>query len=365
MLIRLQIDDSIGRRKSTFLADPRWRPPLSANPQAALYDVLLNLASELPYLLEHSDSLQQLSIPHEVQAAGTNLLHLSYILERNLQEWYALLEKQISEPLLWAESTSSPNTPFGDGSSSIFPTAFHFANLSVALVHLRYWSTLILIYQSILQIDEKLESALTGQRSFTLLKDESRLLSMTAQHSNRKLKDQIDKLSRYICESIGYCHQEEMGGLGTSSTLSALWVAHQVFRNRAGPESAWCIGVLVGMGKSGLRLATQLARTISAPLGNQASIGVYGDLRATGSSPTSWGEEVLRSEGTKRDLIQSVTGNDWSTGSLAFFDNPRPGISSSNFERPIENSIGMTESFFPPQNFQFEADSHNEGGNEI
>lgn len=173
----------------------------------------------------------------------TRLLQRCSALHAQLLTWCEYLREQVHGSL-YRSVPSVAHSPADPLNGRIFPLAFHFPNLSIAQQLLLYWSTLIVLYRTIQDIDKRLRSNKTEDvvvGSESRLTDNASRSDLRSDH-NCPSNATISALANKICQSFEYCYRSTNGTLGVQSTIIPRWVAHDFYASHPEYERelAWC-----------------------------------------------------------------------------------------------------------------------------
>jgi hypothetical protein len=205
---------------------------------------------QIPPLLETFDTLLITDINKEAEESVlTRIIHRCSSLHTQLLAWYRVLNEQIPGQMYWSGPSKAHN-PADLFGTRIFPLAFEFPSLNISQLLLLYWSTLIVLYRTMQDIDKReqrfrSEADDTEHSPSSLLQDSASDSdpTFTQHHSpNCPSTNHIAPLAGKICQSFGYCYKSTSGTLGVQYTLFPRWVVQEFYASR--PEYyrqlAWC-----------------------------------------------------------------------------------------------------------------------------
>jgi hypothetical protein len=227
---------SIAERKSSFLARSDWKGvslPWVTHP---LINELLDIAVDLPSVLEQVDSCTQTKFRDghdsttsmEDETLG-RVLNSCLTLNQNLTQWKLELQKSAPGPLEYKVAA-----PLEDSSLEIgnpFLTGLAFPTILVGKMHCHYWALQIVLQDAIANLTE-----LMYQKNPTVYHYSATL----------DAQDTADLYATNICRSASYLTSAEFGTMGTQSTAWPLIVAQKHFGSRAKVEDEartkhqWC-----------------------------------------------------------------------------------------------------------------------------
>jgi hypothetical protein len=214
-------------------------------------DKLMDIACELPLMLEAADLLMftKESSEHDQKAVIGTLISI-------VNEIYAYQVRlqQSSEIPLYTTAPSQLVNPVDDAHpTKLFPFAIAFRSLQVAGYFVVSWAILVQIYASLLPLYEHIWGNVSVSPTVTNLlmwcrsSAEASVHNLDIENSTLPLgsiKDEADKLARYLCQSIEYCHRMDMGTFGPQMMLYSQWVMRIYFRQVGSErELQWCLNV--------------------------------------------------------------------------------------------------------------------------
>ena len=208
---------------------------------------LIDVACEVPALLEKSELLiaSHHMMPEQWRAS---LFKDSLAVLEKLHDRHQKYRAEIAKPLYWA-MPSAVHSPADDPyKSKLFPFALQFESLEIATQTVLWWAIVLQILCSMIDLYEHffgssiLSSAFDQSRSGNLSGQEPLLNSRFPTMSS--VKEEADKLARYLCQSIEYCHKVENGTSGPQMTTHAQWVLKSYFRRfQYERELVWCLNI--------------------------------------------------------------------------------------------------------------------------
>ena len=244
------IFDALGaRRPSCFSTSKWWRTSVDRLGDKG-YEALLRMITTLPGVLEKVDAVVGMTPCTESVATWRDLLGLSVRLEKALRYW---AEESLGQDSFFGAGFRSEGstTVQGNSTSSNPSTDMEFPNLYVARLYLLYWSSMVLLYESITALLHNLDLATSATAS-------SRVRSAIS--SPIVYTNTAHTLALNIRYSIHYCLRPENGFIGKSLTLLPLWIARNHLRDCGDLEAKWCDGVLEGMGKRNLAFGLKVRK---------------------------------------------------------------------------------------------------------
>jgi hypothetical protein len=161
-------------------------------------------------------------------------------MDAKLRRLYKELESRNLGPLYWSKF-STQNNPVDDPElGKVFPVAFHFPNLRVAHTCMLHWMASMLLWLLLSPMHRALSAMQFDMSGLPVL------------------EDQLDVvlLSRNICQSLEYCMQDEMQGLGAAITIIPLHVVIKVLDDYPGcsREVSWARAMAKKVADKGIRV---------------------------------------------------------------------------------------------------------------
>jgi hypothetical protein len=239
-----QILEALRTRRVSVLASLEWQ--CCTNENHDLYCHLQDLMIQLPSIMEALDTHAVNTNKTAERAVLIQLLQLCSKLDGQLLSWVEQLKEQVYSQLYWTVPSVANNPADDPILGRIFPLAFHFPSLSMAQLLILYWSTLVLLYRTIQDIQKRLKSNANSSTEMQHSigpheKDGGELCS----DGNRLSNKQIALLADNIAQSFEYCYHSNNGTLGPQSTVYSLWVAQSFYESQSDRERelAWCSGL--------------------------------------------------------------------------------------------------------------------------
>jgi hypothetical protein len=201
------------------LSEPPWTEGPWQSVSKGPFHRLLDILVPAPNIFKQADELQNLP-PNRVLAAALDLLGRCWKLDSDLRKCYEELEISTSGPLFWREFSTATTLNDDRELDKMFPVAYHFPNLSTANTLLLYWAVLTMLWSGLTQLYGLFRNFRSlGGASFNM--DELPPLELRT--------NMIFAVSS-ICQSVEYCMQDEMIGLGPSSLIAPLSIAAEVLQ---------------------------------------------------------------------------------------------------------------------------------------
>jgi hypothetical protein len=130
----------------------------------------------------------------------------------------------------------------GAGASLSIPSSF----LTVAMLLILNFAAILQVISTVLALLSKFP---TLHQAFALMdrnaKEGETSTSINPKFSSASaIRSEADRLARMICQSVEYCHRQEMGTIGPQSSTYGRWVVGRYYRE-AGlrRELDWCLNI--------------------------------------------------------------------------------------------------------------------------
>lgn len=229
--------------------------------KAGEFDELIDLLGEVPVLLEKTEALLKQSKIGAPLGWATPLIRSYASIAQRLYSWQEQLRGTSDTPLYWAALSSLSYPPEARDAENLFPLILRFRSPNVAMPLILSWAVLVQIYCSLSRIYELTERNSSGDESGLLevsentanpLYDATNENGWSCRESTCLLSlewpskvfciTEGDKLVRFLCQSMEYCHEIDIGTLGPQAMTYPQWIMRRYFRFRPGYERElkWC-----------------------------------------------------------------------------------------------------------------------------
>jgi hypothetical protein len=220
---------------------------MSTSSQHDSFHELIDIACEVPVLLEESDMLisSRNTTPEHWRI---NLFKASFAVLEKLYDRNQKYGAKSGRPLYWALPSGVDNPADDPYTSKLFPFALQFESLETASQVVLWWAIVLQVLCSMIDLyhhffgSSTLSSAFDESRSENLTGPEPLMNSRFPTMSS--VKEEADKLARCLCQSIEYCYKIENGTIGPQATTYAQWVLKSYFRKfYSERELVWCLNI--------------------------------------------------------------------------------------------------------------------------
>ena len=235
------------KRHDSFMITAQFRQLMALSHQHDSFHELIDAVSEVPVLLEQFDVLitSRDIIPIHL---WTNIFNSSLAV---LEKLYNHNKKFIAEnelPLYWAAPSIAHNPADDAYENKLFPFAIQFKSLEIASQLLFWWAIVVQALCSMIDLYEQFYGSSAVPSSFETPTVEDGTGPEPLLNSRfptiSSVKEEAEKLARYICQSIEYCYKMENGTMGPQITAYAQWVVGSCFRKfQYKRELAWCLNI--------------------------------------------------------------------------------------------------------------------------
>jgi hypothetical protein len=233
------------RHTKIFLTEKEWMEvPWQSRPKT-FSDRLWDTIAYVPEIFSQTDNFGSMA-PVDILTTALRIIDRCWEMDADLQDLYHALESSIPGPIYWPELSTMSNPADDEENGKVFPVAFHFFNLKMAMSLMLYWSTqtimhngMVLLYHHVMKtVPVSLMDVYLAEDVHPLLLEglppcqEDCICSgmgCIATFDMTKLrplglKADFRTPARNICQSAEYCMQEEMLDMGPSSLVAPLSV---------------------------------------------------------------------------------------------------------------------------------------------
>ncbi|KAH8598925.1 hypothetical protein B0O99DRAFT_591533 [Bisporella sp. PMI_857] len=254
----------LAKRRKSSLTNDQWRAVMSAKIDLDPFDELIDIASDLPVLFEEADML--VASKDLSSRRNTAILTAMANTAANLYSWQRKHCSQFSRQIYQAVPSRLHNPSDDRYGNNLYPFVLQFASLDVASYFTLSWGILLQTLASILRFlnevpGSNIYSPAIDELSsnFTSQMKDSHILEGYVHNPTSSIRLEADKLARYLCLSIEYCHRIDMGALGHQATTYSQWIIRSYYEDvGAERELTWCLNInkMTGPGSSFLSLPT-------------------------------------------------------------------------------------------------------------
>jgi len=214
---------------------------LNLDPLDQLMDIVCELPQRFDSVLQHCTEGQ--SEGFELNKAITAI----WSVMRSIYVWQARLYAASPTPLYRAVPSALDNPSDSNHGTKLFPFALEFCSMQIATQIVASWAFQLHIHAILQRLAEERSEAGTVPSQFVDL-----------YNSFGNIQNEADKLARYLCQSVEYCHRIEMGTFGPQAMVYPQWIMRQYFARRGFErEMQWCNNIrnMSGIGtRCGIKL---------------------------------------------------------------------------------------------------------------
>jgi hypothetical protein len=309
MFRHTQILHALDRHRTVFLTESVWKEvPYSVHPRS-MGDLLWDKLADAAGIFKRTDAMQR-SKPEVALCTAVEVLEYCWKTSKELDDWYAALKASVPGPLFWpqlakrdivAQTPTSSNEDDGPDSDAeemagqVFPVAYHFVHLRMAMLLTTYWALralmangMMLLYSVLatIAVDRHAIASLGPDVPATLLRgvslacpagcpcacaSKSSAVDCSTNILNHDSRTSISDCTctvtfdlttlpplgeagdfmrhvRDVCQSVEYCMQSEMRDLGWTSVVAPLTIVVETIKEYPAcvREREWCRAVLRG-----------------------------------------------------------------------------------------------------------------------
>ena len=244
--------DALGARRPSCFSTSKWWQNTVDRFGHQSYGTLLRMITFLPRVLQQCDESMTLPASVEANKRWVDLLQMTFRTECSFIDW---MKTTMAQPSLYQPTVAitQPVTKY-IGTS---PSELSFSTLYAARLYLLYWSSMILLYESMVHLLQKRETYLdTMGTSSCDVFDPSKNASMIKNYDGLS-----DKFANNIRQSVRFCLRPEYGVIGKTLVLLPLWVARNHFRHHDDGRARWCSSLLNELGQRNLTFGLRVRKS--------------------------------------------------------------------------------------------------------
>ena len=243
------IFDALGARKPNCFSNSKWWRNSVDRLSDQGYGALLRMITTLPSVLEKIDEAQE-TVDGEEEAGWIGLLGVCQRLETAFLGWFERNMEQNPARQTWT-GTSKGTCMLLDPDHLDPDPDVEFPSLYVARIYLLYWTSMILLYESLITIHENLGlDAVVDPLSTAIPGPTSSLHYDTAARA----------FALKVRYSVRYCLRPGHGIIGKSIIMLPLWIARKNLRSCGDVEAKWCDGVIERLGMGGISFGLKVKK---------------------------------------------------------------------------------------------------------
>ncbi|CAF9942166.1 hypothetical protein IMSHALPRED_003394 [Imshaugia aleurites] len=250
------IFDALGARKPSCFSTSKWWRSTVDRFGDHIYGSLLRMITSLPTILQRCDESMALAASVEAYERRSTLLQMAFCIERAFLDWIetTMAQLSLSQPPLVSTIQESC-----DSHAETAQPEISFPNIYTARLFLLYWSSMILLYESIADLLRSIESC----SEFADLDASFRCDLLDNAFTLEKYMEISHNFATKIRQSVRFCLQPEIGVIGKTLILLPLWIARNHFAKRDDGQARWCSALLDQLGQSNLTFGLRVRKSIS------------------------------------------------------------------------------------------------------
>ena len=250
----LCIFDALGARKPSCFSTSKWWQSTVDRFGDSIHGALLRMITSLPKVLQQCDESMGLPASVEAYERWSSLIQMAFRTENGFLDWFQMITAQFS----LCQSLIASKLQENGGPETRQPE-ISFPNLYTARLYLLYWSSMILLYESIVNLLHKLHA-----------------FSEAATTESCDFRDPLydpSKLDNYLClsysfatsirQSLHFCLTPENGVIDKTLILLPLWIARHHFRACDEDQARWCSASLDQLGQRNLTFGLRVRKSTS------------------------------------------------------------------------------------------------------
>ena len=255
-------------RRATFLVESEWMMIPWKNNLKTIDDRLMDLMAQIPSLLEQADWIKTVYDPHEALRERLKLVDSCWALDAELIEWRKSVEGQSGLPQYWPEFSKLSYPVDNSEHGKVFPIAWHFPNLRIAMRYIHFWTALQLLHSTIIvtyrslrgeQCDRSVPEHPADRRCSVCSTTPGTIGCHCGYEANvipfntnslppPSQGGGLHESSRNVAQSVEYCMGQDMGDFGSQVLIFPLRCTIECYRHRPGRELQWCLAASAELG---------------------------------------------------------------------------------------------------------------------
>ena len=231
------IFDALGARKPNCFSNSKWWRNSVDRLSDQGYGALLRMITTLPSVLEKIDAGQDI-VGGEEEAGWMGLLGVCQKLEVAFLDWFERNMDQNPAHQTWTAVSNGTCMLLDPDHLDLDPNV-EFPSLYVARIYLLYWTSMILLYESLITIHKNLGRDAAVDPLTTTIPGPTSFLHYNPTARAFALK---------IRFSVRYCLRPGHGIIGKSIIMLPLWIARKTLRSCDDDEAKWCDRMIETLG---------------------------------------------------------------------------------------------------------------------
>lgn len=198
---------------------------MSVESKAESFQGLIDLISDLPLLLEETETVYANS-KSGVSGGEPYLYQALLCMLQKLDYWQQVCRRNSTKAAFWAVPSRMHNPSDDKFANNLFPFALEYESLDTAMAFILSSGVMLQILATILRLDAA--CGFFDQLNLPLSTTDASVL-VDKYTSISSIRAEADRVARFICQSIEYCHRRSMGTIGPQSTCYVQWMTRLYF----------------------------------------------------------------------------------------------------------------------------------------
>jgi hypothetical protein len=253
-LIISQTLEAMTKRQAHVLENHIWRQFATESSSGSALDAFCQVMADIPATLERAVALPSILNRRVFLNEAAKVAQSALAMARLVEFWPDEFWKTPSTTRFWSTPSRAANPADVDPLDRTFPFCFEFESLSVAVTTIMSWSVAAQLYSNVIQIHNLVQARLGPQIEFEYLLSEADItvanaaspLKVSSQnpleptasngYSIEEIQSAGTRMARYVCQSLEYFHQIDLGTYGGHATTYPSWSARHYFHLHPGHE---------------------------------------------------------------------------------------------------------------------------------
>jgi hypothetical protein len=234
----MQVVRALECSSTTYLAEQKWMEVPWKVISKSVHDQVVDVLVEIANLVGQGFKMIHL-LATEPLSVILPIVNQCWTMEGTLRRLYNDFKSSNLGPLYWSKFSTLDNPADDPELGKVFPVAFHFPNLRVAHSCMLYWTALILLFTMLSPSYHMLKALQSDMSGLPVLEERLDIVSLTCN----------------ICQSVEYCLQDEMNGLGAAVAMIPLHIVIKTLKDQRpnSRELEWSKAVAQNFVKKGIR----------------------------------------------------------------------------------------------------------------
>ena len=258
--------EALKHHQSTYLTDPRWTLKPWANEKKRPFDRLFDYFALAPELFKQGDQLDKLDLWSSLKKT-VNMIDRCFEIDAGVERFFQEFVTSSTKPLFWPEFSQVSYDVSDADSGKVFPVVFHFADLRTANTVMYYWSTLLMLWSGLCQLYGHISNlssrGVNVGRLYSTESENDPVLCENDLHQSATSRipplghrTDFASIAWNICQSVEYCMQDKMLGIGPQSVTVPLQIVVETMKTVPiySRQVLWAESVLENIRGKGMRI---------------------------------------------------------------------------------------------------------------